>query len=349
MADSLLGKLESRPKSSDMYLWCDYVELRCLTSKDMRFSRGELLEVLSETIDLSAGDPNADGKTEEEEDDDDIYETVMGDGDEDEDAFDPIIPGTDKREARVADIFNMLAFRSSYFGSSYPFELDAEKQELLLRPLVFNSRVLYLQLLLSASLRLVPKGRRHELTEPFEALSTKIFECLMPRGWNVHRFGAKGAVRYKGHLFSRLEKLAEDVAGKLVVEKHHFKTRNAGDGGLDIVAWHPLGNDGREGIPIAFAQCGCTAEEWTLKTLEASPAALGGKLYALHDWATYYFMPQDLVDASGGRQGWQRRSNLTRSIVIDRARLIRVANEYGIAGECLTAPDRVAEALEIRL
>ena len=116
---------------------------------------------------------------------------------------------------------------------------------------------------------------------------------------------------------------------------------------IDIVAWHPLGNDTRVGIPIALAQCGCTAEEWTLKSLEASPAALGSNLTTQHDWATYYFMPQDLVDGQGTKQDWQRRPSLTKCIVIDRMRLIRLADAYSVGAECANAAKRVVEASEL--
>jgi hypothetical protein len=178
-------------------------------------------------------------------------------------------------------------------------------------------------------------------------LCTRIFSCLMPAGWEVHRFGAKGATRYTGHLFTRLSKLASDLRGRLEVQKHHYKAKNAGDGGLDIVAWHPLGGDSRVGIPIALAQCGCTAEEWTLKSLEASPSVLGGNLKTHADWSTYYFMPQDLVDGRGPVQDWQRRPSLTRCIVIDRMRLIRLADAYGVVDDCLSAPERVDEACQL--
>jgi hypothetical protein len=357
MPDPILHNLDVRPKSSDVYLWCDYIEVRCLAHPDHRFSRGDLLELLDETVELAIAVADLDDGL--DADDDDDLDSDEAEADEDGAAAvdtEPVAAGKrgltlkDRNEAKTADFFKNLAYRASIFSDAYPFEMDASGQELRLRDIGPPLRKLYLQLLLSATLRLVPKTRRHELTEPFEVLCTKIFSCLMPVGWEVHRFGAKGSTRYKGHLYTRLKKLADDLRGQLRdVERRHFKTTNAGDGGLDIVAWHPLGNDTRVGIPIALAQCGCTAEEWTLKSLEASPAALGGVLTTQHDWATYYFMPQDLVDGQGTKQDWQRRPSLTRCIVIDRMRLIRLANAYGVGAECANAAERVVEASELAI
>jgi hypothetical protein len=349
---SIVTKLDVRPRGTDSYLWCDYVEMLCLTDPDWRYSRGDLLELLAETRELAAEDPDLLGGDDEDLEDEADLEEALDEEDRDflaEDEAERIVHSVDdKREARVADIFNNLRFRAHLFGEAYPFSFDEEAQEMLAAPLDSDEKKLYVQLLLSSSLRLIPKTRRHEVTEPFEALAEKIFACLMPDGWQVHRFGAKVADRYKGRLFKRLKQLAADLRGQLLVEERAFKTRDSGDGGLDLVAWHPMGDDEREGIPIALAQCGCTAEEWSLKMLEASPASLGTNLATLHPWATYYFMPQDLYDSAGGRQAWQRRRALREAIVIDRARVIRLAKRYGVSGACVTAPAQVEEVMQLR-
>jgi hypothetical protein len=307
-----------------------------------------LLELLDESADLEYSEPD------EEDSEDDSFTSF-------DTADDEVAAGTigdptletihvlvkDRNESKVADIFRNLAYRVSIFGITYPFQVDCSAQEIQLRDIDSPLRKLYLQLLLSASLRLVPNTRRQELTAPFERIAMRIFSCLMPSGWEVHQFAAKGSTRYKGHLYKRLEKLAEDLRGKMLLDKTHFKTKNAGDGGLDIVAWHPMGNDDRVGIPIALAQCGCTAEEWSLKQLEASPARLESNFTTLHPWATYYFMPQDLVDGRASTLDWQRRASLTKCITVDRLRLIRLAEQYGVADECANAADRVAEAFAL--
>lgn len=347
MAEPILENLHQRPKASDIYLWCDYAELRCLAHVDHKFSRGALLETIEESADIAPhDDPSLDELEDaslDEEGGDELFEA--GDG--------PVaaaLPVPDKNEARVADIYRNLAYRVTLFGDGYPFELDDEGQELRLKAVHNALQELYLQLLLSSSLRLVPKKRRHELTEPFEELSKTIFSCLMPAPWEVHRFGAKGTTRYTGNLFTRLTKLSEDLRGTLNHSEEHYHARNVGDSGLDIVAWHPMGNDDRIGIPIALAQCGCTAEEWSLKTLEASPSGpLAAALNTHHPWATYYFMPQDLVAGGAAKRDWQCRPKLTKTVVVDRYRLMKLAEQYGVAENCLSVSEQILEATALEV
>lgn len=352
----LLQDLGAKPRASDIYLWCDYVELRCLASPDHRFSRGNLIEALTE------GNEDSDAASDDDEDDEDadITDTLRAEAGagssmaikvldfHDSSSGDPFaLPRDDVAEARAAEIFNGLASRAAIFKEHYPFKLDATNDELSLGDPDTPTCSLYLQLLLSSSLRLVPKTRRRELTDPFEAVAHEVFKCIMPAGWEVHRFGAKGAApRYQGKLFNRLTTLASDINESLKVKARHFHNNNVGDGGLDLVAWHPLGSDLRIGLPIAFAQCGCAAEEWSLKTMECSPTRIGGYFNNVHHpWATYYFMPQDLYDASTDGPDWQQRIKLSSAIVVDRLRIVRLAAQYGVANSCLGAEEQIFEIL----
>ena len=166
----------------------------------------------------------------------------------------------------------------------------------------------------------------------------------MPRGAQVHQFGVSHGNRYVGKLFDRLKKLSEDVRGDLRLTVHDFPKNDAGDGGLDIVAWHDLGDE-RDHVPVAFAQCGCTAEGWPNKMLEASPAKLGKKLVTGHDWATYYFMPLDLSDTRDGKMRWMEWRDVSAAIVIDRLRFIRLANADELDAKKVITKAAVNEAL----
>jgi hypothetical protein len=354
----LLAGLGAKPKASYAYLWCDFIELRCLTSPDHRFSRGDLEEMFSELA--AVMHVPLDEEEDEDEDEDSearselqreaeygseqsrrLLEISAG-----KEPASGLMPADDRAATRSGKIFSDLAFRARTFNGYYPFSLSADGQEIALREIDSAERQLYLQLLLSSSLRLVTRERRGELAEAFEATAHKIFQCLMPQGWEVHRFGAKGASsRFKGHLFVKFQALADAIKETLKVKKRHFHCNNYGDGGLDLVAWHPLGDDGRVALPVAFAQCGCAAEEWSLKSLEGSPSRLGTVLTHQHPWATYYFMPQDLYESTTDGPDWQRRIALTASIVIDRLRLIRLATQYGIAESCADSEELVFEAM----
>lgn len=349
-AEPILDKAMSRPTGSDLYIWCDYIELLCLVDKDRRLSRGRVLELLDDTAQMHGERTDADVvnppdvMADADVDDDD---------DDDPDAFDGVPPGVGhvgtRNEMRVAGWFANLAFRIKLFGDAYPFKLSDDGKELEALPVDTPPRLLYVQMLMSASLRLVPKPRRDELTESFEETSHEIFKQLMPLGWEVHRFGAKGANRYQGLLYDKLVALSKDLRGTFMLKRRDYKPNDRGDGGLDLVAWHPMGDDVREGLPIALAQCGCTSDgdAWSMKSLEASPSKLAGKLHVFHPWATYYFMPHDLTEAVGAQIDWQQKAKLTSTIVIDRSRLIGLAKLYGSVDRCATAKVTVTEAIAL--
>lgn len=336
----------SRPTGSDLHIWCDYIELRCLVDKDRRLSRGRMQELLDDTAQMYGEQTDADVVNPA-----DSVTPMLDVGADDLEMLDGVPPGGGhlgtRNEMRVAGWFKNLAFRAKTFGDAYPFKLSVDGQELEALAVDTPSRVLYVQMLMSASLRLVPKTRHEELTESFEETSHEIFKQLMPMGWEVHRFGAKGASRYEGLLFDKLKALVKDLRGKLHLEAKHFKANDRGDGGLDLVAWHPMAGDERDGLPIALAQCGCTSDSdgWSKKSLEAAPAKLRPHIHLLHPWSTYYFMPHDLTEAAGTQIDWQQRANLTETIVIDRSRLIRLAALYGSIDRCVTARATVTEVI----
>lgn len=333
--NAILQNLTQPPKAGEheLYRWCDYIELRCLTHVDKRFSRDALSEAMEENKDTRAAEATDIGEHDfEPEDEPEVFEA----------------PLADKDERFSALCFRHLRWRREAFADAWPFRIDEHAQEIKLRTPLTSMHLLYLQFLLSSSLSYCPQKRWRDLTGRFERVSLEIFRHLMPKGSEVHAFGAAENQRYKGHLFARLQQLTRDVRGSLLVKQHHFAKNDSGDGGLDLVAWHHLGDD-REGIPVAFAQCGCTATGWPNKMLEASPARLGGNLNTRHKWATYYFMPLDLSDQQDGKMDWQMLSDIGETIVIDRLRLIRLVDAFGLFGADLTAIVPVTEASAMRL
>lgn len=341
----LLNPTITRPTKSDLYYWCDFIELKCLVDIDKRYSKGKLFELLDDTAQQFGDETDAD--SDDHTEDDEILESEFEDDLEENLSHAPVgarTSASDEKMVRIAGYFTNLKYRQQAFGDAYPFSLSEDGQEIKLDAIVREEQKLYIQLLLSSSLRLIPNTRWKDLTEPFEEFSAQIFSSLMPTGWMVHRFGAKGSTRYKGELYRKLKTLARDIRSEFLLKPKHFKSGNIGDGGLDLVAWHPMG-DKRDSIPIALAQCGCTADEWSKKSLEASPSRLHPHLPAIHPWSTYYFMPHDLTESSGTKQDWQRRNQLSQCIIVDRLRLINLAKDYRIVKNCLTAGQPVMEAL----
>ena len=335
MTEPVLKNLTMPPKAGqhELYRWCDYIELRCLTHMDHRFSRDALVESIAENHDTDADV----SLNEAHEDDDD-----QGADDEE------VARVNDRHEQHSAFCFKHLRWRDSVFAEHWPFTLDEHANEIRMKPDLSDAHRFYLSLLMSASLRYVHLKRWRGLTGLFEKASTEIMKGLMPRGAEVHPFGAAETTRYKGHLFDRLTQLAKDVRGSLNLKKSHFSAHDSGDGGLDIVAWHSLGDE-RAGMPIAFAQCGCTATGWPDKMLQASPSHLGAHLNTLHDWTTYYFMPLDLSTEIDGSMDWQMRSDFGSAIVVDRLRFIRLAAKFTIPTAPITAHEHVNEAQALKL
>lgn len=340
--DPILVNVTTAPDAAryQRYRWCDYVELRCLTHMDKRFSRDNLAEAVGESKELAsrggeqATDPDEFSIEDQENEED---ETLTSESEV-----------TDQTELLSAATFRHLRWRATVFGAAWPFEIDEHAQEITIKNELNNTHYLYLQLLLSALLRYCPKKRSSTYTSTFENLSFHVFKNLMPKGAQVHQFGVGHSTHYTGHLFNRLEKLSLDIQGNLLLEKRDFPKNDAGDGGLDLVAWHDL-NDQRDNIPIALAQCGCTATGWPNKMLEASPAKLGKKLVTGHDWSTYYFMPLDLCDERDGKMHWMEWRDVNSAIVIDRLRFIRMSDADDLDTKKVLTKAAVNEALAYKL
>ena len=315
-AAPILDTKMSRPTGMDLYIWCDYIELRCLVDKDRRLSQGRVQEILDDTAQMYGEQTDADVVN--------PPDGAVAAADVDGGVDDGIPHGAGhagtRDEMRVAGWFANLAFRAKLFGNAYPFKLSPDGQELEALPVDTKLRELYVQMLMSASLRLVPKDRRDELTESFEETSHEIFRQLMPTGWEVHRFGAKGASRYEGLLYDKLVALCKDLRGKLGLEKRHFDPNDRGDGGLDLVAWHPMAGDERDGLPVALAQCGCTSDgdAWTGSWWTRRRARLATRQHA-SSVVRLLAHAHDLTEATGTQMNWQEGRNLPRpSLLIAR-------------------------------
>lgn len=338
-AHSILESVTVAPNvpNYQLYRWGDYVELRCLTHKDKRFSRDNLAEARGESGDLNNNSGDACDSMSEEFDLDDFAEVELI-GQELE---------LDQDETLTGNTFRLLQWRAAIFGDDWPFIIDRAGIEIKLREKLNAKHYLYLQLLLSALLRYCPNIYRKIYTKAFEDLSFHVFRNLLPKNAEAYQFGAAHSTRYTGKLFHRLAKLAKDIRGSFGLVEQDFPKNDVGDGGLDLVAWHPLGDE-RDNIPISFAQCGCTADGWPSKMLEASPSRLNN-LHVGHPWATYYFMPLDLCEPRGNKMHWAECRHFSQSIVIDRLRIVRLANEVELDGDGIIVRKAINEVLQLKL
>ncbi|OGB70446.1 MAG: hypothetical protein A2486_07180 [Burkholderiales bacterium RIFOXYC12_FULL_65_23] len=68
-----------------------------------------------------------------------------------------------------------------------------------------------------------------------------------------------------------------------------------------------------------------------------------------HDWSTYYFMPLDLTDERDGKMDWQEKRDMATAIVIDRLRLVRLADAYELMKHGALVKPAIDEALALRI
>lgn len=285
----MLENLETPPGGSDAFLWCDFSELRALIHPDRCFSRGDLVSLEQRSRSLGTG-------------------------------FDA--------ELRWRDIINFAGIRKLEFKADYPFSISEDEDTLTLENNGAAAHRLYIGLLISASMRHLPNTRKGEVARAFEETCFAIFSSLMPTGSEVRATWAGGGAEapYKGHLYEKLIQVAADIRCTANIKPSDFKPNNNGDGGIDLIAWHGM-DDEREGIPISFAQCGCSREEWRFKHVEASWFMHNRKLPVMHPWANYYFLPLDLREFNGD---WAYKSEIGPAIIVDRLRIMRLSEQYDL-------------------
>ena len=285
----MLENLETHPGGSDAFLWCDFSELRALIHPDRCFSRGDLISLERRARSLGGG-------------------------------FDA--------ELRWRDIINFAGIRKLEFKTDYPFSISEDEDTLTLENNGAESHRLYIGLLISASMRYIPNTRKSEVARAFEETCFAIFSRLMPAGSEVRATWAGGGAEapYTGHLYQKLAQMASDIRCTPNIKPSDFKPNNSGDGGIDLIAWHGMADE-REGIPISFAQCGCSREDWRFKHVEASWFMHQRKLPVMHPWANYYFLPLDLREFNGD---WAYKSEIGPAIIVDRLRIMRLSEQYGL-------------------
>ena len=282
----MLENLDSLP-DNEPYLWADYLEIWATVSIDKCFNRGELYSICR-------AQPRP--KTRSYAD--------------------------DKWQAAI----NFIDTRIALYGADYPFYLSADRDTLHIRhnsPHAFNgNEKLYIALLFCANVKYIALNKRHILTSSFEKISLPVFKSLMPEGSTITPCWASAGNngRYTGLLYDKLVQIASDIRCTANFNIHDFKPGDRGDGGIDMLAWYDMA-DLRPSMPIAFAQCGCSKDEWVAKQLEASPIKMIRMLPVIHPWANYYFLPHDL---RWHNADWAHLSDIGAAIFVDRSRLIKL-------------------------
>lgn len=329
----LFQKLDTPPKDARGFLWADYVELRCLTSLDGHYGEGQVIDLEGESEELMV---------DEEADNDESF-------DSEEEALDQegeFLKNNEAVARKWADICARLTSRKVSMAGYWPFDIY---EGVLYRRFDATNRrhVLYVALLVASALRYCAKNRQGEVTACLEEIGFHLFRSLMPVGWEVRPFGAHQNIAngFEGTLGQKLAGLAQQVFPVYVRPENQFDPRNTGDGGLDIVAWHPLGDATRGYLPIAFAQCGCSPGDWEHKQFEASPVNMDHKIQLQHPASNFYIMPHDMRNLNGG---WERGDHIGKVILLDRLRIIKLVEQYSLP-ETFPIWPFVQEAAQLRL
>lgn len=285
----MLDALDTPPSGGDTFIWTDYIELRVITSSDQCFSRGDLASVERRSRDAGRGFVS---------------------------------------ETRWREVIDFAGVRAHEFGESYPFVVSEDGDTLSLEFNNEQAKRTYLGLLIAACMRNILNTRRAEVARAFEETCFQVFSKLMPSGSEIRATWANGGAEapYKGVLYKKMQHVAADLRCTPNFEAQDFKSNDSGDGGIDLIAWYGMEDD-REGMPIAFAQCGCSREDWRFKQCEASPNKHYRHLPVMHPWSTYYFLPLDLRNEEGD---WAYKSDIGQAIIVDRLRLLRLASNYNI-------------------
>lgn len=302
----MLEKLDVPPAGSDSFIWADYAELRALIHPDSCYSRGDLSSTERRSRDLGHG-------------------------------F-----AVEERWREIADFAGM---REIEFGESYPFKVLDDEDTI---SFIFDGsrqQQTYIALLIASCMRNITNNRKNEVARSFEKTCFEIFAKLMPSGSEIRATWAGGGTEapYVGNLYQKMQCIAKDLRCTPNFRERDFKLNDTGDGGIDLIAWHPM-TDTREGMPIAFAQCGCSRDDWRFKQLEASPSKHKRHLPAMHLWSTYYFLPLDLRESDGD---WAYKSDIGEAIIVDRLRLLRLLEQYDIYAQLPVMP-YVNEAMAFR-
>jgi hypothetical protein len=295
--------LEKLPKSSDIPVWGDYIELLCLVNRDNIVTKADVLDRKRDETDSEL--PTYD-------EDETIAET------------------RDKEEQQVDDWFRHLIYRQGTFDRSgfYPFYVTNGGDSLKLKDNLTLQHKLYIFLLLASNLRYVP-NYKHSITTAFETVSQNALRSILPTNAEVHVFGtsSQGKGRYSGNLLNKIRVLAEDLSERVLIDENTFSSHNSGDKGLDIVGWVPAGDRGVGGLLCVFAQCACT-EEWVTKQHSSKVDSWRPVMTFTSPPSNLIFIPFCFRNSNGG---WWQPTDIHESIVVDRVRMVHfVKDDYRV-------------------
>lgn len=302
-----LQNLDSLPKDSDAYIWADYIEMLCLVNADGIVTRSDILDRVRERSDLGEIAELEERITKEAED----------------------VPAEidDRWTLQAIEWFEHLQYRSFAFGEDYPYLLENSNTTIRRRPTLTVQQKFYVILLLASNLRHLDRKTSLIFTGTFEVISKNALRRFLPEDAQVYIFGSGGNIetekRYTGNLWTKVNKLAEDLCENVVAREIEFNPKNVGDNGLDIVAWISLGDRNRGHI-LVFGQCACSKDEWVAKQSSSHVISWRPIIRFIAPPSNMVFIPFCYRRPDGS---WFAEINIHESIVVDRPRLCYALNK----------------------
>lgn len=290
----LVKKINSLPKWSknDNNRWADFIELSCLNNQDNFITIDDILDHFT---------------------DERPEETDRGSIDHS--------PEYDKLRSKVNDYFIYINFRAETLGKYYPFIVSENSIKLKDRITKYNE--FYFFLLFSSNLAFFDESTRFILAHAFEDMSCDILRLISSPLATTHVFGTSrdtGGGNYKGNLGKRISSLAKNINSTTTKSFDDDKLFNApgGDGGLDLVSYIPV--DNMPFIPISFAQCACSYNEWEIKQASIRYDIWNQRIENMSPYLQFTFVPFYYRHADGSFE------NFTNIItcLYDRLRIFRV-------------------------
>ena len=223
----------------------------------------------------------------------------------------------------INDCYELLAYRTDTYGSSYPFTMD-DNGTLKLRDHQTNVNRAYIFLLLCSCTSRLDKCAAADLRRDFEHLCASALKNLLPSFAECHIFGKSGLAtdRYTGHISQKLTTLARDLGTKINFEPDDFATSDTGDKGLDLVAWiHIRGDNYKKYNQIYFAQC-ATGRDW--KNKQHEPDKIKNHLSLNSNYTLIICIPYDSRKTNGKPSN---HTDITVPIFLDRYRLLSLLGD----------------------
>lgn len=178
-------------------------------------------------------------------------------------------------------------------------------------------------MLLSANLQ-YSGGFTTQLTGTFEFVSRYVLKSFLPKRAKVKLFASSNTEKTEkwvvgaSKFWDKLKYLETFLKGNIRITEDQLSKYDKGDGGLDLVAMIPSG-DNENHFPIVFAQCACSPTEWITKQHSTSPSEWNPMMVFATLPQRFMFIPQNYRDA---QDSWFSSHKIKETILMDRQRII---------------------------